>query len=86
MKNRKRYQICILFSIMIAAVWMLFGEVHSQKTMYIENRKIQQERLTAWWGTLYPEFCYSQLPENAGETGGKPKVKISFWLAHVLDW
>lgn len=33
----------------------------------------------AWWGTLYPEFCYAEEKED-----GSPK--ISFWLAEVLDW
>lgn len=35
--------------------------------------------LTAWWGTLYPKFCFAQ-----GEPGRK--VKISFRLAELLDW
>lgn len=33
----------------------------------------------AWWGTLYPKFCFSE----KGETG---EAKISFWLAELLDW
>ena len=35
--------------------------------------------LTAWWGTLYPKFCFS-------ETASGSEVKISFWLAKVLGW
>lgn len=35
--------------------------------------------LTAWWGTLYPKFCFS-------ETSSGSEVKISFWLAKVLGW
>ena len=30
----------------------------------------------AWWGSLYPQFCFS-------ETDQKPK--ISFWLAKALE-
>ncbi len=48
-------------------------------------------RYTAWWGTLYPRFCFSQIQEPKGD--GKPgkessedHVKISFWLAKALDW
>lgn len=32
--------------------------------------------VTAWWGSLYPQFCFS-------ETEQKPK--ISFWLAKALE-
>lgn len=35
--------------------------------------------LTAWWGTLYPKFCFAR-----GEAGRK--VKLSFRLAELLDW
>lgn len=35
------------------------------------------ENIYAWWGTMYPKFCFSR---KQGE------VKISFWLAKVLDW
>ena len=33
----------------------------------------------AWWGTMYPEFCFSE------GSGDSPR-KISFWLAEVLEW
>lgn len=36
----------------------------------------------AWWGTIYPEFCFEK-GEDTDET--KP-VKLSFWLAKALDW
>lgn len=45
----------------------------------------------AWWGTLYPQFCFSKMEELKGEEKscwefqGNP-VKISFWLAKALDW
>jgi hypothetical protein len=38
--------------------------------------------MTAWWGTLYPEFCFSDIPEGSERTD----IKISFWLARVLNW
>lgn len=34
---------------------------------------------SAWWGTMYPKFCFS-------ETSPGSEVKISFWLAKVLGW
>ena len=39
-------------------------------------------QLYAWWGTIYPEFCFEK-GEDTDET--KP-VKLSFWLAKALDW
>lgn len=39
-------------------------------------------RFYAWWGTIYPEFCFEK-GEDTDET--KP-VKLSFWLAKALDW
>lgn len=30
----------------------------------------------AWWGSLYPQFCFSQTDQ---------KTKISFWLAKALE-
>lgn len=38
---------------------------------------------TAWWGTLYPEYCYSQIPEETdGEHDGEQmQIRIKFrWL------
>lgn len=43
----------------------------------------------AWWGTIYPGFCFSEKKrvESAREEKDTvPKVKISFWLAQALDW
>lgn len=39
--------------------------------------------ITGWWGTLYPKFCFAELPEDTDE---QEDVKISFWLARVFDW
>lgn len=39
-------------------------------------------RVYAWWGTIYPEFCF----EKAEDDGENKPVKISFWLAQALDW
>ena len=34
---------------------------------------------TAWWGTLYPEYCYSKIPEDAD--GEQMQIRIKFrWL------
>ena len=39
----------------------------------------RQKKPSAWWGTMYPEFCFSE------GSGDSPR-KISFWLAEVLEW
>lgn len=49
----------------------------------------------AWWGSIYPEFCFARPAENeeeteadegvAGENGEQPP-RLSFWLAKALDW
>ncbi len=41
-------------------------------------------RLTnAWWGTLYPEFCYSEVPEDTAENA---KIQIEFRWLHGLSF
>jgi hypothetical protein len=49
--------------------------------------------MTAWWGTLYPKFCFAQkeqensagqAKEEGEETYSRPK--ISFYLAKFFDW
>ena len=56
-----------------------------------KNKKLRRKlsfvlfvAVTAWWGTLYPKFCFSQFPEE--NKGQKDDIKISFWLAQALDW
>lgn len=50
-----------------------------------------EPRVLAWWGTLYPEFCFSKGEEleevemDGHEDQGR-RVKISFWLAKALNW
>ncbi|MBQ7371286.1 MAG: GerAB/ArcD/ProY family transporter [Blautia sp.] len=52
-------------------------------------------RLMAWWGTMYPRFCFMETAhekettrsQKAGaEQTGAGDLEISFWLAKVLDW
>ena len=53
----------------------------------------QTRPVLAWWGTMYPKFCFAEgfvenEEENRGMNAGnsdKP-IKISFWLAKALDW
>lgn len=47
-----------------------------------DTLKFHTPQFYAWWGTIYPEFCFEK-GEDTDET--KP-VKLSFWLAKALDW
>ena len=58
--------------------------LHNGKIAKIAERRQEQAAVTAWWGTLYPKFCFSQFPEE--NKGQKDDIKISFWLAQALDW
>lgn len=33
----------------------------------------------AWWGSIYPEFCFAEKPEEEGV-----KIKTSFWLVELI--
>ena len=59
---------------------ILFCTVPEKIQCFAQN-KADQAKITAWWGTIYPRFCFSSAEENNGE-----KLKISFWLAQALDW
>ena len=42
----------------------------------------------AWWGSIYPEFCFSELiPEekNVEKIPSEQTPKISFWLAKAIE-
>ena len=46
-----------------------------------DMKSAARPQMYAWWGTLYPEFCFEK-----GEDAGESKtVKLSFWLAKALD-
>ena len=50
----------------------------------IVQKRQEQTAVVGWWGTLYPKFCFSQVPEENKDQ--KDDIKISFWLAQALDW
>lgn len=37
---------------------------------------------TAWWGTLYPKYCYSQIPTDSD--GEQVQIRIKFRWLHGL--
>ena len=65
LRNRKhRVQASILAGMLALA--LLGGSVPGPHTPGV----------MAWWGSLYPQFCFSQTDQ---------KPKISFWLAKALE-
>ena len=60
----------------------VFSAVYPEKVEHFIETEKEPEQMTAWWGTLYPEFCFSDIPEGSERTD----IKISFWLARVLNW
>lgn len=67
---------------LITALVLTIAVPVTQKVDLVE--KPHTEAVMAWWGTMYPDFCFSEKPESAHKKG--KKVKISFWLAKHLDW
>ena len=44
--------------------------------------------MTAWWGTIYPDFCFAGKSSEAEPEQGeaqKRQIKISFFLKHLLE-
>ena len=83
-KNKKLRR-KLSFVLLVAAVVMMRAMPGmSGKIAKIAERRQEQTAVTAWWGTLYPKFCFSQFPEE--NKGQKDDIKISFWLAQALDW
>lgn len=41
--------------------------------------------LTAWWGTMYPRFCFAEQEKPAENGRGElPEVRLTFWLKEML--
>lgn len=80
---RKRKKIPVI----LAAAFIVAGTICIKapdvvQTTWQNNRGSCQPQFYAWWGTLYPEFCF----EKGGDTDESQSVKLSFWLAKALDW
>ncbi len=92
-QRRNRAAAALAAGAAAAVLWLSLGEgstmsgkeglqgyvVSSLPGEPVSGKEASDPGLVAWWGTLYPEFCYSQAPAGA-------KRKISFWLAKALDW
>lgn len=38
--------------------------------------------LLAWWGTIYPQFCFMEAPKT--ENGQKAEPRFHFWIVETL--
>ena len=65
----------LLLSVMtgMLAVTLLFGG----------TKNVEDCSIMAWWGTLYPQFCFERGSQNSAnyENTVKQPPKLSFWLA-----
>lgn len=80
LKNKTNRMLVSLLAGMIAAVCLTSACGYEENTAPL-----------AWWGTLYPEFCFGkmegpELSEASDDSRPSGQVKISFWLAQVLNW
>ena len=71
LKNRKK-RLCIS---LIAALFLTAGTGAGMK---------KNVPALAWWGSMYPQFCFAEEEEDTDEK--ESEVKISFWLAKQLEW
>lgn len=75
MRNRKHRLYTAIAAGLAGAILM---SSTPEKVSVPPPQKKEAAQAYAWWGCLYPKFCFS------GERRGK--VKISLWLAQALDW
>ena len=49
--------------------------------------RVEDCSIMAWWGTLYPQFCFERGSQNSTnyENTVKQPPKLSFWLAKALE-
>lgn len=49
----------------------------------INGETISEQQMLAWWGTLFPWFCFQEKPESQNTESGNPE--IVFWLAELWN-
>ena len=50
-------------------------------------KNVEDSGIMAWWGTLYPQFCFERGSQDSTnyENTVKQPPKLSFWLAKALE-
>ena len=74
------------YIINLKTIRLSFINIKWRRKIYMPNLangmpSIMKEAVSAWWGTIYPKFCFADAKKD-----GKGSVKISLWLAQALDW
>lgn len=92
--KNKKHRFCIAILAALAAMVLPCGGSAGQQPDKFKVREEtgqpalmeQQPPVLAWWGTLYPKFCFADIPDSDREApdSEKPKIKITFWLARFL--
>lgn len=82
LRNKKNRRLSALAAGMIALFLLWCSPGYLDKV----PAKPAEEAVTAWWGTMYPEFCFSRKGDDGAGEASRHKVKISFWLAKTLNW
>lgn len=49
--------------------------------LWLSGDLCQEKLVTAWWGTFYPSYCFSELPEN-----GEGELIIKFRCLQGLSF
>ena len=71
MSYLKRIQYHILVAILTAVIFF----------PNIENVN-KNSNILAWWGTIYPQFCFMEMPEEGKSQEAKPR--FHFWIAETI--
>lgn len=76
MKKIYRKQNRLLISIALSLIFISFGGIVNTS----------QKNVVMWWGSIYPEFCFSESDNKYVEKiTSEQKPKISFWLAKAFE-
>lgn len=43
----------------------------------------KNSNLLAWWGTIYPQFCFMENPDENEKEAAKPR--IHFWIMETFQ-
>ena len=50
------------------------------RNLAVQHR--EQAAVSAWWGTIYPQFCFMEAPRT--EEGQKAEPRFHFWIVETL--
>lgn len=79
LKNKKHRAGAALAIALLASLLIESVPARSLNTPPAAEDSLYQSPVLAWWGTLYPGFCFSEKPEK-----GK-KIKTVFWIVEFLE-